>query len=186
MIGDSSAFTGAIVERSGGALDISVAGGGTLILRNGAITAGANPAGYNIGLSAHNVDVNTGGLLNLTLSQAFNQNSNIAASPIVSATGEITLGVGDAAVLSPLGLNFGGFVSSPTASSSFTLLSAPQLNIGNIGQLEQQVCATSVPFLFQQSTNCLTYDNTPAAGANQTLVLTLTPKTVGRVSDNFR
>lgn len=170
-IGDYSTVNGAITERGGGSVNVTVGSGtgsGTLNLTN-------TTTGLNVG----DLKVLNGGTLNIAVAQAFNQSNSGVQTPIVSATGNI-----DLAVNSHLGLSFGSFISTPggTGAAKFILLDAGagKLAVNNYSTVAQTVESTK-PFLF--NVNLCGYNLTGAGACGTTstttdsqLVLELTPK----------
>jgi hypothetical protein len=163
-INDFSTVTGAITDRAGGRLDVTINGGGTLTVNNDSIDPDQR-------FTANTFTVNEGGTLNLTLSNTYNLAANPTAGGIITTTGQTTLAQG-----SKLGLGFGSFIIVPGQQSQFVLFDSPAgaLQVGDLSSLQTQVC-NAVPFLFNNSSTCLQPNDT-VPGRSQ-LVLTLDPKT---------
>jgi Autotransporter beta-domain len=203
---DLGSVTGSIQEANGGTVDVTINPGSSLFLGNAGVGQEAsdptlttfttdlgttNPLSTNLPVS-HLLLAN-GGLLNLTLSQAFNVNASNFAGPIVQAndTGMITIASG-----AKMGVTFGSFVSSTnlaTADSQFVLLDARagNLTIGSVSDIATQIegtpTATKIPYLF--TGNVCTFNvagstdlctgTEPVSTTDSELVLNLTPKTIG-------
>ncbi len=202
-IGDNASVTGALTERGGGTVDLKVgtgSGTGTLTLTNSTTTLGAaNVTGLNVS----NMTVNSGGTLNLSVSQPFNATNPTTATttstvkyagPIISATGTINLDPN-----SNFNLSYGSFLSTPggTGTSQFVLLDAPNgnLTVGNYAAINTAV-QHNIPYLFTGglcgynlagSTACtpLAGSSDATAATNSQLVLQLAPKTVGTGLDQI-
>jgi len=202
-IGDNAFVTGALTERGGGTVDVTVgtgSGTGTLTMTNSATTLGASTV---TGLNVSNLTVNNGGTLNLTVSQPFNATNPTTATttstvkyagPIISATGTINLDPN-----SNFNLNYGSFLSTPggTGTSQFVLLDAPatKLTVGNYSAINTAV-QHNIPYLFTGglcgynlagSTACtpLSGSSDATAATDSQLVLQLSPKTVGTGPDQI-
>ncbi|HEX3674708.1 MAG TPA: autotransporter outer membrane beta-barrel domain-containing protein [Rhizomicrobium sp.] len=200
---DIGTVTGSIQEANGGAVAVTINPGSSLYLGNAGVGQEAgNPAlttfttdlGTTNPLSANlpvsHLSVTNGGLLNETLSQAFNVNASDFAGPIVEAndTGMINIANG-----AQMGVTFGSFVSSTdltTANSQFVLLDARagNLTIGNVSDIATQIAGTptasKIPYLFTGSVCTFNVAGStdmctgaePVSTTDSELVLNLTPK----------
>jgi hypothetical protein len=162
ILNDFSTVTGAVTDRAGGRLDVTINAGGILTLNNDSID-------QNQRFTANTFTLNEGGTLNLTLSNTYNLAANPTAGGIVTTTGQTTLAQGG-----NLGLGFGSFIIVPGQQSQFILFDSPSgaLQIGDFNSLQTQIC-NAVPFLFNNTPSCLTTTN--QNGRSQ-LVLALDPK----------
>ncbi|HEY8698171.1 MAG TPA: autotransporter outer membrane beta-barrel domain-containing protein [Rhizomicrobium sp.] len=172
MILDNTTVKGAISDGSGGRLDVDVGGGsvgGTLTLTNDSTDIGER-------FIANNFLIEDGGNLGLTLSQTYNIAANPTAGGIVTTTGDATLDP-----QARLNLSFGSFLTSPGANSQFILIDALNGALSvDLNQLDNQVCA-NLPFLFETNNNqCLAIQS--GTGADQQLVMTLTPKSAAEMN----
>ena len=180
-IGEFASVTGAITEKLGCHVDVSIAQGGTLNLQNTPETLGSNV----VGLYAGSFDMGAGSNLGLVVSQSFNLSVNPQSGALIQA---LNADIGnDTNFKVSFGSYIGNFqpgkgiLGSPTAT--FDLLSAP---LGDliISPSELQTIETdfetTIPFLF--TGNLCTWNingNSTCTGGNpgdSELVLNLTPK----------
>jgi len=181
-IGDFGSVSGAITEKLGCHVDVSIAQGGTLNLQNTSANLGSNV----IGLYAGSFDMASGSNLGLVVSQPFNLSLNPQAGALIQAE---NASIGND---SDFTVSFGSYVGnfqpgkgvfgSPTAT--FDLLSAPigslDISYSELRTIETDF-ATKIPFLF--TGNLCTWNingNSTCKGGNpgqSELVLNLTPKT---------
>ena len=198
-IGGFGTVTGQIAEANGGSVDITIAQSGALNLLTSlptninATVSTTTTAGAPISVGA--LDVQTGGALNISVSQAY----NISAFPGVSIINSNTASIGDrTGSIHPLTISFGGFVSSPTnTGAQFVLInSTGEINISSaeLQDLAQLYNGSSnasngIPFLFTSTICAYNVMNTTSASTvstcstaepinntNSELVLTLSPK----------
>jgi hypothetical protein len=206
-VGTDSVVSGSILEQIGGSINASVASAGVLDVQNNGTTVNnqALPAGTAPNFLVSQLTVNAGGTLDVTLTQAFNQESNGTITPIVQGTaangysGAISLNAS-----SILNLNFGSFVSpnnlpagQTSGTSRFVVFDAPsgQLQIAEPQAVINSI-TNSIPFLFSGSgsyvcgynvagfagaTACTGADEAPEGTSRSDLVLDLTPKTANDI-----
>ena len=156
-----------------GALNVTVDPNGQLYVANTATTGS---------LYANNFNIN-GGILGLNITQGTS-----SSTPVVQAN---TASISSTA---RIGLQFGGFISSGTTAASvakpvpqvITLISAGSLNITPATlNADNAALATSIPFLFESPSNVEAGSVAPqplstgVSGTNQTLLLTLIPRSPG-------
>jgi hypothetical protein len=187
-VGSNSQVVGDLLLGNAGTLNITVASSGKLNATNNGLTSSGRPipSGTARNITVTNLNVATGGELDLTLSNAYNLNVAGNAGPIIAATSS---GVINFDPKSTLAINFGGFVTATnrTGTAQFVVFDASHNNItiANASQV-QSALESGVPFLF--SGNVCAYDVTgfsscgPAAGnpidpTHSDVVLNLTPKT---------
>lgn len=180
-IGEFGSVTGAITEKLGCHVDVSIAQGGTLNLQNTSANLGSNV----FGLYAGQFDMAAGSNLGLVVSQPFNLSVNPQAGALIQA---LNASIGDD---SNFKISFGSYIGnfqpgkgvfgSPTAT--FDLLSAPigSLNIsGSELQTIETDFSTTIPFLFTGSLCTWNINGSSTCkGGNpgqSELVLNLTPK----------
>jgi len=181
-IGQFASVTGAITEKLGCHVDVSIAQGGTLNIQNTSANLGSNV----VGLYAGSFDMAAGSNLGLVVSQPFNLSLNPQAGALIDS---LSANIGND---SNFKISFGSYISnfqpgkgtfgSPTAT--FDLLSAPigsLLISGSELQTIETDFATTIPFLFS-GTLCTWNINgrSTCQGGNpgqSELVLNLTPKT---------
>jgi hypothetical protein len=180
-IGQFASVTGAITEKLGCHVDVSVAQGGTLNLQNTSANLGSNV----IGLYAGSFDMAAGSNLGLVVSQPFNLALNPQAGALIQS---LNANIGND---SNFGISFGSYIGnfepgkgvfgSPTAT--FDLLSAPKGALAVSGSELQTIetdFTTTIPFLF--TGNLCTWNingRSTCKGGNpgdSELVLNLTPK----------
>jgi hypothetical protein len=180
-IGEFASVTGAVTEKLGCHVDVSIAQGGTLNLQNTSANLGSNV----IGLYAGSFDMAAGSSLGLVVSQSFNLSVNPQAGAIIQS---LNADIGNDTNFK---ISFGSYIGnfepgkgvfgSPTAT--IDLLSAPKGEI-IVSESELQTIetdfATTIPFLFT-GTLCTwnINSNSTCKGANpgnSDLVLNLTPK----------
>jgi hypothetical protein len=167
-----SYLTGAVTETGGGRINVDVGGSGRFTLTN---TGSA--------LVANTLLVEDGGVLNVSVSNAFNQQADATAPALVVAH---TI---DFQQLSTLNLSFGSFVSTPGGSTAmFTLFDADtSLTMGDPAAIKASI-KSSIPYLFK-GTLCgynITGGFSNSSGCssstgNSQLVLSLAPKTAGQI-----
>ncbi|HEY1631659.1 MAG TPA: autotransporter domain-containing protein [Rhizomicrobium sp.] len=189
IIGDASnpgQVTGALQEALGGRIDVTVNPGSSLVITNDG-TDTNNGLDLTTNVPVHNMTVQTGGTLGLTLAQVFNVNAPATfAGPIIQSTGNVVLDSG----LKDFSVTFGSFIGATnnSASSQFVLIDTPSnaLTIGSVGEISNDIVGpTSVPFLFSASVCTFNVAGSslpcagtePINGTDSELVLNLTPKT---------
>jgi hypothetical protein len=195
-VGTNASVTGNILEQTGSSVAISVASSGVLNLQNNGSTVNnhALASGISSSLPVSSLIVKGGGTLDLTLSQAFNQQSNGTIIPVVQGIGSsssITLDAG-----SILNLNFGSFVApnnltggTANDTARFIIFDAPTSHL-SITQATLTNIQGTIPFLFG-GTLCASADvglagstctssEAPSQEAGRSyLLLDLTPKAGG-------
>jgi hypothetical protein len=191
IVGTDATVTGNILEQVGSTINASVAAAGVLDITNNGLTVNnqALPNGTAPNFVVNSLTVKAGGTLDLTLSQAFNQQTSGSIIPVVQASGSastITLSTGTA-----LNLNFGSFVG-PTntggTTSQFVIFDAPsnQLIIQDPQTISQDIIK-DIPFLFNGSvcgynvsgfTPCAT---APDGTTHSDVVLNLTAKSASAI-----
>jgi len=181
MIGEFATVTGAITEKLGCHVDVSIAQGGTLNLQNTPLNLAPNV----IGLYAGSFDMASGSNLGLVVSQPFNLELNPQAGAIIQS---LDAQIGNDSIFS---ITFGSYIGnfqpgkgvfgSPTAT--FDLLSAPLGSLTISGSELETIEAgfsTTIPFLFtgELCTWNINGRSTCKGGnpGNSELVLNLTPK----------
>jgi hypothetical protein len=203
-VGTDAIFTGNVLEQTGSAVNASVATAGVLNVTNNGSTVNniaiSSYAGLSPSFEVSQLTVASGGTLDLTLAQAFNQQSNGTIIPIVHATqtngssGQISI-----AANSILNLTFGSFISPANLStgssntSRFVIFDAPsgELQIAD-AQTVTNAIANDVPFLFNGSvcgsgtglggfSACTGANAAPEGAGHSDLVLNLTPKTASDI-----
>jgi hypothetical protein len=129
-VGQFATVSGQIFEQNSGSLNISIAQTGTLDFLtsqptnlNSNISQAATP---NKPLAVNTLTVAQGGLLNISLSQG----NNAAAFPTKNVTviNAQSANIGGDGITGTIGLTFGGFVGTPSATgaaSQFVLISTP-------------------------------------------------------------
>jgi hypothetical protein len=181
IIGEFASVTGAVTEKLGCHVDVSIAQGGTLNLENTPANLGSNV----VGLYAGAFDMAPGSNLGLVVSQSFNLSINPQSGAMIDA---LNADIGnDSAFKISFGSYIGNFqpgkgiLGSPTAT--FDLLSAPVGSLVISGSELQTIetdFATTIPFLF--TGDLCTWNingNSTCKGGNpgqSELVLNLTPK----------
>jgi hypothetical protein len=180
-IGEFSSVTGAVTEKLGCHVDVSIAQGGTLNLQNTPENLGSNV----VGLYAGSFDMAAGSNLGLVVSQSFNLSVNPQSGALIQA---LNADIGnDTNFKISFGSYIGNFqpgkgvLGSPTAT--FDLLSAPLGDLiisgSELTTIETDF-STTIPFLF--TGNLCTWNingrSTCTGGnpGNSELVLKLTPK----------
>ena len=190
-IGPNSQVAGDLLQSNAGSLNITIDNNGRLNATNNGLTSSNRPIpnGTAKNIVVNNLTLNTGGELDLTLSNAYNLNNPINAGPIIEATttGNITI-----QAQSTLALNFGGFVTASNAGgkpAQFIIFDAASgnLHIANPNQVATAL-STGIPFLFTGSVCAYGGASIPGftacTGANpegsthDDIVLNLKPKTV--------
>jgi hypothetical protein len=180
-IGEFASVTGAVTEKLGCHVDVSIAQGGTLNLQNTTANLGSNV----IGLYAGSFDMGAGSNLGLVVSQPFNLSVNPQAGALIQS---LNANIGnDTNFKISFGSYIGNFqpgkgvLGSPTAT--FDLLSAPLGDLiisGSELQTIETDFATTIPFLFTGDlcTWNINGRSTCTGGnpGNSELVLKLTPK----------
>jgi hypothetical protein len=183
IIGPFGTLKGAVVEKLGSLVDVTVEQGGTLDLENTPQNLGENNV---VGLYADHFEVSSGANLDLILSQQFNLTVNPQTGALISSQFAF---IGND---TPIGISFGSYVGDfvpgrglqgGNQTATFDLLSAP------LGQLEitpseiaevNNAFKTTIPFLF--TGDLCTWNvngNSTCTGANpgiSELDLNLTPK----------
>jgi hypothetical protein len=173
LIGNFSTVTGAVTSQAGN-LDVSVATGGTLNLLN-------NKLSTPVGMKVHNLTVDAGGALNLTISQGL-------LAGAVLANNDINLAHGATFTTS-----IGSFI---TNTGNFILLDAPTGHL-TIPDANLYISAFHTPFLFTGSmctnnvdaahggsdidatgTDCV---GNPTGSTHSQLILTLNQKTAAQL-----
>ncbi len=165
-------YVDSVVLSSLGGLDVQVDNNGQLFLANTQSTGSVNARNFNI----------NGGILGLTISQ----NSN-STTPVVLVTNQATI-----AANAQIGLQFGSFISSGTTAAStaaptkqvITLISSPKITDTGLAT-QNALLSANIPFLFE-SPNESSLVPTPlalgTANGNQTLTLTLLPRSTGKTN----
>ncbi len=163
---------GAITEEGGGRVNVTVGGNGTLTLQNTVKT-----------LQANDVTVQDGGILNISLTNGFNQAAD-ATNPALITTNTASL-----TQLSKLNVSFGGFISTPGGDpAQFTLIDAgTSILLGDPDAIYNSIHST-IPYLFKGTicgynvTGGFTNDaGCTATPAHSQLTLSLAPKTAAQV-----
>ncbi|HUO93257.1 MAG TPA: autotransporter outer membrane beta-barrel domain-containing protein [Rhizomicrobium sp.] len=203
-VGSFGAFSGQIFQAPGAAMNITIRKSGALTLLtsqatniNSSVSVAAQP---NKPLSVDTLEVDTGGNLNIALSQGNNATAFPTKNVAVINANMATIG-GDG-ITPTLSLTFGGFVGTPSSSgqpTEFVLISSPSgLSIAPaeltlLSNTYDSALNTSttnqkngIPFLFTSSIctinvaggpNC---SNPPSNAStnlsSQQLILNLTPK----------
>ena len=158
-------YVNSVIKSNPGAVAVTVENNGTLFVANTSASGTLNASTFDV----------TGGTLGLTITQ-----NTSATTPVIRASNSASI-----SPTSAVALQFGSFVSSGTTLASVTnptaqdivLITAPTINItqSTLDQNNLQL-AENLPFLFQP-------DNTPlelrTVGANQNLILSLTPRVPG-------
>ncbi|HWC62732.1 MAG TPA: autotransporter domain-containing protein [Rhizomicrobium sp.] len=161
-------YVNSVILSAVGGLDVQVDNNGQLFVANTQQTGSLN---------ARNVDIN--GTIGLTITQ-----NSSSTTPVVSATNHANL-----SATSNIGLQFGSFISSGTTAAStahpgaqtITLISAPVVNDAGLAQ-QNAVLAQNLPFLFEspgESAAVPTPLSLGSAAGNQTLTITLLPRSTG-------
>lgn len=166
---------GAVTEVGAGRVNINIGGGGTgsLTLQNTASS-----------LVVDKLQVNDGGALHVTLSNAFNQDASSTNPAVVTAH---TI---DFAQLAKLDIGFGSFVSTPqTGAAKFTVFDADGgITMAAPGSIKTYIQNT-IPYLFIPTicgyniTGGFTNDSgcSVQTTATSKLVVTLKPKTASQL-----
>jgi hypothetical protein len=154
-VGSNSQVVGDLLLGNAGTLNITVASSGKLNATNNGLTSSGRPipSGTARNITVTNLNVATGGELDLTLSNAYNLNAAGNAGPIIAATSS---GVINFDPKSTLAINFGGFVTATNVAhngtapvAQFVLFdaSANKISIANAAQVSAAL-ESGVPFLF--------------------------------------
>ena len=166
-------FVNSVILAQAGALNVTVDPNGQLFVANTATTGSLYANNFNI----------TGGILGLNITQGTS-----SSTPVVQAN---TASISSTA---RIGLQFGGFISSGTTLASvsnptpqiITLISASSLSIAPATlNADNASLATAIPFLFESPSNVEPGSVAPqplstgTSGTNQTLLLTLLPRSPG-------
>jgi hypothetical protein len=182
-IDDFSTESGAIVEKLGSVVDVTIASGGTLILSNTPQNLGTNNV---VGLHAGKFDVDSGANMTLFVSQPFNRSVNPQTGALIDSQSAFIGNDADISIL--FGSYVGNFVpgrglQSGNQTAVFDLLSAPngqlQITGSEIAQINNSF-KTTIPFLF--TGDICTWNvngNSTCTGANpgdSEVDLDLTPK----------
>ncbi|MGH6870242.1 MAG: autotransporter domain-containing protein [Rhizomicrobium sp.] len=193
-------FTGAIQETAGGTVMVDIGPGSSLFLQNDG-TDTNNGLNVTTNLPVSTMTLENGGTLGLTLAQAFNVNAPgvgpSGALAVIQSTGAIDIHTASATAQTPaMTLTFGSFITSTTSDpSQFVLMASPanMLTIDNVGEIQNEVAGSKVPFLFVG--DICTYNVTgsllpcsgtePINNTDSELILNLTPKTVGTNPDQL-
>lgn len=181
IIGEFGSVTGAITEKLGCHVDVSIAQGGTLNLENTSANLGSNA----IGLYAGSFDMAAGSNLGLVVSQPFNLSVNPQSGALIQA---LNASIGNDSTFK---ISFGSYIGNfqpgkgvfGSSTATFDLLSAPigslDVSTSELQTIETDF-ATTIPFLF--TGNLCTWNingNSTCKGGNpgqSELVLNLTPK----------
>jgi hypothetical protein len=165
-------YVNAVISSAAGGLDIQVDNNGLLYIANTQASGSVNVRNLNVG----------GGILGLTISQ-----NSSSTTPVILASGPATI-----ASTAQIGLQFGSFISSGTTAAStgkptkqvITLISAP--SIIDAGITNQNISLSkAIPFLFESPTESAAVPIPLALGTNgvnQTLTLTLLPRSTGKTN----
>ena len=163
-------YVNSVILAAPGGLAVEVDNNGQLYIANTQATGSVN---------ARNLTVN-GGLLGLTISQ-----SSSSTTPVILASGPAKI-----AATAQIGLQFGSFISSGVTKAStdaptkqvITLISAP--TVTDAGLATQNISLSqAIPFLFESPTESASVPTPLAlgtAGGNQTLTITLLPRSTGK------
>ncbi|HEY2032488.1 MAG TPA: autotransporter domain-containing protein [Rhizomicrobium sp.] len=189
-IGENSQVVGDILQTKGASINITIANGGRLNATNNGETSSLRPipTGTAQNIVVSNLLLETGGELDLTVSNAYNINNAINAGPIIQATSTGSITIQDQ---STLAVNFGGFVSVSNVGQSAAQFIVFDTTTGNLHIADpsqvQTALTTGIPFLFNGTvcaygitgfTSDATCSATSALGAgHDDIVLNLTPKT---------
>jgi hypothetical protein len=168
-------YVNSVILSASGGLDVQVDNNAQLFIANTQQTGSAN---------VHDFIIN-GGTLGLTITQ-----NSSSTTPVVSATDKASISAS-----ANIGLQFGSFITSadpahPTAQT-ITLISAPTLT--DTGLTAQNTgLSQNIPFLFESPTekssvptensSVLTPLALGASGSNQTLTITLLPRSTGAIN----
>lgn len=166
----AGSVSGAVTETGGGRVRVTIGNLGSLTLRN-----------TGKSLFATDLSVANSGVLNLSLSNGFNQQADPTNPALVTAH-NVTLSQG-----SVLNVSFGSFISTPGGNpAQFTLFNADTaIAMGDPTAIKNSIEKT-IPFLFL-GTVCNynttgSFANDPDCGpgpSTPALVLNLAPKTIG-------
>jgi hypothetical protein len=162
-------YVNSVVLSAAGGLAVQVDNNGQLFIANTQATGSLNASTFDI----------KGGTLGLTITQ-----NSSSITPVVLASQEATI-----SSAASIGLQFGSFISSGTTAASaahptaqtITLISAP--TVTDAGLINQNInLSQAIPFLFESPTESSAVP-TPLAlgtsGSNQTLTITLLPRSTG-------
>ena len=180
-IGEFASVTGAVTEKLGCHVDVSIAQGGTLNLQNTSANLGSNV----VGLYAGSFDMGAGSNLGLVVSQPFNLSVNPQSGALIQS---LNADIGNDTNFK---ISFGSYIGNfqpgkgvlGSSTATFDLLSAPIGSLiisGSELQTIETDFATTIPFLF--TGNLCTWNingNSTCKGGNpgkSELVLNLTPK----------
>ncbi len=182
-INDFGTFTGAITEKLGSFVNVSIAEGGTLILANTPQNLGTNKV---VGVYAGSFDVASGANMTLYVSQPFNLAVNPNGGALIQSQ---STSIGNNA---PIQILFGSYVGNfvpgrglqgGSQTATFDLFSAPKgeldISSSEIGLINSNF-TTTIPFLF--TGDLCTWNvngSSTCSGANpgnSQLDLQLTPK----------
>jgi len=162
-------YVNSVISSAVGGLDVQVDNNGQLYIANTQATGSVNARNFNI----------AGGILGLSISQ-----NSSSTTPVVLATGPAVL-----SSTAQIGLQFGSFISSGTTAANtsnpskqvITLISAPSITDAGLSTQNLNL-SQAIPFLFESPTESASVP-TPLAlgtsGTNQTLTLTLLPRSTG-------
>lgn len=166
----AGSVSGAVTETGGGRVKVTIGNQGILTLRN-----------TDKSLFATDLSVANSGVLNLSLSNGFNQSAKPTNPALVTAH-NVTLSQG-----SVLNVSFGSFISTPGGKpAQFTLFDADNsITLANPSAIKASIVNT-IPFLFlgtvcNYNTTGM-FANDPGCGpgpSTPALVLNLAPKTIG-------
>jgi Autotransporter beta-domain len=208
-IGTAGLVVGQIVEKNGGSVDITIAQSGELSYQTSgqtnlnATTSVAVQKG--VPLSVGNLAVQSGGELNLTLSQGYNVNVYSGVSVLNTQTASIGDPTGG---IHPLTVSFGSFISTPltatnpnNSASEFVLIDSKtpiQISTTELADLTtlytgnnsgNAANANGIPYLFTSNVCTFNVANAnasqqcqgtePISATDSQIVLQLEPKTVG-------
>ena len=163
----SFGYVNSVIKSNPGAVAVTVENNGTLFLANTSASGSLNASTFDV----------TGGTLGLTITQ-----STTATTPVIRASNSASI-----SSTSTVALQFGSFISSGTTSASvndpkaqdIVLISAPTITVSSntLAQNNLQL-SQNLPFLFQPDPTGEPL-KIGSAGGNQTLVLSLTPRSPG-------
>jgi hypothetical protein len=161
-------YVNSVIRSNPGAVAVTVENNGTLFIANTSATGSLNASTFDI----------TGGTLGLTVTQ-----NTTATTPVIRASQSASI-----SPTSAVAMQFGSFISSGTTAASvnnptaqeIVLISAPVINISSTTLAQNNLTLSeNLPFLFQANTNPLRLGS---AGGNQTLLLSLTPRSPGALN----
>jgi hypothetical protein len=158
-------YVNSVILSAVGGLDVQVDNNAQLFIANTQQTGSAN---------VNNFTVN-GGTLGLTITQ-----ESASGTPVVLAMGPTVI-----SAAANIGLQFGSFITSPDSAhptaQAITLISGPSVSDAGINA-QNNALAQNIPFLFEspgESSAVPTPLSLGTAGGNQTLTITLLPRSTG-------